>query len=353
MHKPGRHIAYSPLCVLTALIAVCLVSLTACFGVPSEPAVAARVNGELIYEDEVTAYIEGFRTKNTKYETDTGWAEFLKTNGYTSESIRTYVLDTYFIPKLLIRQQCDERGIQITEAELDQVIEQEKLYYEERYGENSWDSVLASYGYDEDTWRQNELDRLLEEQLMNTVVTDADPSESEIQVLANTTASNYNGKSSFYISYPSQQTAQTARDSLNLSADGTTTLEAFRSLGSNINAGWNSLSSDRDAMSTEYVQALNSLGLYQVSAPVQQGNSWMLIFCDATFNASSTGESVAIDSIPEGIYNQLVIDATTVKIESIFSSWLGELTEDSKIIYEPMPDGLPYNVNVTLVEEAE
>ncbi len=323
--------------------------LAGCFGIPEAPAVAAYVNGEEILEDDVTAYIEGFRAKNTKYETDTGWAEFLKTNGYTSEGIRSYVLNTNFIPEALIRQQCEARDIQITGAELDQVINQEKAYYEQRYGENSWDSVLASYGFDEDSWRQNELDRLLEEQLMNDVIDNAEPSVGELQALANETASNYNGKSSYYIVYDSAQAAQAARDSLNM-IDGTTTLEAFQALGNAVYAGWNSLAANRESLSTEYVQALNSLEVNHVSAPVQQGNSWLLIYCDATFNASASTQSVPLDTIPAEIYDQLVTDATTAKKKNLFSDWLSELAADSDIVYEPMPDGLPYSVNVTLEE---
>lgn len=331
-------------------LAFCMLILTGCFGIPEAPAVAAYVNGEEILEDDVTAYIEGFRSKNSEYETDTGWAEFLKTNGYTSEGIRSYVLNTNFIPETLIRQECDSRDIQITGAELDKVIEQEKAYYEQRYGENSWDSVLASYGFDEESWRENELNRLLEEQLMNDVISDVVPSEGEVQALANETASNYNGKSSYYISFDSEQAAQAARDRLN-TPDGTTTLEAFERLGNAVNAGWNSLSANRDTLTIEYVQALNSLDLNHVSAPVQQGNAWLLIFCNETFNASVSGEAVPLDSIPGDIYDQLVADATKLKKQNMFSDWLSELAENSYIVYEPMPDGLPYSVNVTLDEE--
>lgn len=163
-------------------------------------------------EDKVTEFIEGFRSKNAQYETDSGWAEFLKSNGYTSETLRTYVLNTVFIPQELIRQECAKLGIQIGDTELDEVIKQEKSYYEQRYGENSWDSVLASYGYDEESWRENELNRLLEEQLRSMVIDAVTPTEAEIQAQANESASMYNGKDSYYIQFASQQEAQAARD---------------------------------------------------------------------------------------------------------------------------------------------
>ncbi len=335
---------------VSVLLGMCCLFLCACFGIPQSPIVAARVDGQEIYEDEVTAYIEGFRIKNPEYETDTGWAEFLKSNGYTSETMRKYVLDTVFIPKTLIRRECESRNIKIIDAELDTVIQEEKNYYEQRYGENSWDSVLASYGYDEDSWRENERDRLLEEQLAQTVITDAQPTQGEIQALANQTASNYNGKSSYYIEFDTEQAAAEARSRIAI-GDSATSLEAFSTQGTPVYAGWNSLTSSRDAMSTEYIQTLNSLELNHVSQPVQVGGKWLLIFCNATFNAGSSGESVALDTVPPEIYDQLASDATDNKTEMLFAEWLDDLMRSSNIVYEPMPEGLPYSVNVTLAGE--
>ena len=327
----------------------CTLCLFGCFGIPQDPLVAANVNGEAIYEDDVTEYIEGFRAKNTDYETDSGWAEYLNSKGFTSETIRTYVLDTNFIPKALIKQECANRNIQVTDAELDYVIEQEKAYYESRYGEKSWDSVLASYGYDEGTWRENELNRLLEEQLADEVIADAEPTEGEIQAQANESAPNYSGKSSYYVSFPSEQEAQRALEQLNLQ-DETTTIEAFSALGEAVYAGWNSLNANRDSLAKEYIQALNSLELNHVSSPVQTGSTWVLIFCNSVFSAS-VGESVALGTIPAEIYEQIVADAVETKKERLFEDWLAAVKNDADIVYEPMPDGLPYSVNVSLVGE--
>ena len=189
-----RSISRSLLALVALALVLCpLFMLTGCFGMKQPPQIAAHVNGVAIPEDKVTEFIEGFRSKNAQYETDSGWAEFLKSNGYTSETLRTYVLNTVFIPQELIRQECAKLGIQVGDTELDEVIKQEKSYYEQRYGANSWDSVLASYGYDEESWRENELNRLLEEQLRSMVIDAVTPTEAEIQAQANESASMYNG----------------------------------------------------------------------------------------------------------------------------------------------------------------
>lgn len=120
-----RPISRSLLALVALVLVLCpLFTLTGCFGMKQPPQIAAHVNGVAIPEDKVTEFIEGFRSKNAQYETDSGWAEFLKSNGYTSETLRTYVLNTVFIPQELIRQECAKLGIQVGDTELDEVIKQ-------------------------------------------------------------------------------------------------------------------------------------------------------------------------------------------------------------------------------------
>lgn len=347
MHSAHRAIRST---LVAALLLMCVVPLGACFGVPNPPQVAATVNGDVIVENEVTDFIEAFRRKNVQFETDTSWADFLISNGYTSESLRTYVLENVFIPKLLIQQQCDERGIHVGDTELDNVIEREKEFYEDRYGENSWNSVLASYGYDEQSWRENELDRLLEEELSNEVFGEVVPTQAEIQATADKVASTYNGKKSYYIEFASEQDAQAAHARVVISNDRIN-LDQFNRLGSVVSAGWNSLPSARNDMSPEYVQASNSLELNQVSEPVEVDGTWMLVYCDEIFNVDEKGGDVVLQSIPAEIYDQIVADATLEKSTQLMDSWLKELAQSSDIVIEPMPSGLSYNVSTTYVEE--
>lgn len=332
-----------------ALTLICLFALSACFGLPQPPQVAATVNGEIIEESTVTSFIEDFRKKNAQYETDSGWAEFLLSNGFTSESLRTYVINNVFIPQELIRQQCAQRGIQISDTELQKVIEQEKEFYEQRYGENSWDSVLASYGYDEKSWRENELNRLLEEQLSKEIIGEVHPSEAEIQAQANQNASSYNGKYSFYIEFPSEQDAQNALERLS-GSDGKVSLEQFERLGNAQDAGWNSLPTTRDVMGIDYIQASNALDIDTVSEPININNAWYLIYCDKVFNVGAGGESVILRNIPQKIYDQIVADAAQVKADNLLNEWLDNLAMQSDITINPMPSGLPYNVSTTYVE---
>lgn len=212
------------ICVLASM------SLCACLGFSKQASIAATVDGVAITEAEVTSYIEGFRQEKTERETASGWATWLSNNGFTAESLREYVLNTVFIPKAVIRNQAKNMSLEVTEDELDQIIQKEKDYYEERTGVGSWDSVLASYGYDEDKWRDNERDRLLEERLKEAVVTDVKPSASQYKSYGAKIASNYNSKHSYFIAFDSEEAAKEALEELG-GTEVQVKLKHFKKLG--------------------------------------------------------------------------------------------------------------------------
>lgn len=200
-------------------------------GFSKQSSIAATVDGISITEDEVTSYIEGFRQEKTERETASGWASWLSNNGFTAESLREYVLNNVFIPKAVIRIQAKNLSLEVTEDELDQTIQKEKSYYEERTGIGSWDSVLASYGYDEDKWRDNEQDRLLEERLKETVIPDFTPTSSQYKSYGAKIASTYNSKHSYFIAFDSQEYAEEALTDLG-GTDVQVTLNKFKKSGS-------------------------------------------------------------------------------------------------------------------------
>lgn len=322
--------------------------LPGCFGIAGEERVAATVNGEGVLESEVTDYIEGFRSQNPEYESDAGWAEFLRGNGYTAESIRRLVLDTVLIPKVIIHQQCAARGVTLVDSELDAVIEKERLYYEGRYGANSWDSVLSSYGYDEESWRENEADRLLEEQLADEVVGTVEPTRAQVQAEADEGGTVYNGKHSHYLSFASEHAANVALSRLR-SHDGELTVRAFEAAGgSAADAGWNCIPADRDAMGTEYVTALNGLSEGEYSGAVQQGQEWVIVFCDEVFTIERSQGHVDLDRMPAEIRAQVEADAHDSLADEAFSKWMADVFEQASISYTELPDGLPYDVNVAV-----
>ena len=342
---------------------------------------AATVNGTPVSEDEVTDYIEGFRAENTDYETDDGWARFLSQAGYTAEGLRRYVLDTVFIPKLLVKQECTARGISVTDKDLDSTIKAEKAYYEKRYGKDSWDSVLASYGYDKDSWRDNEADRLLEEKLEDAVVEVAEVTDDQVQVVANEKAASYSGRHSWYLGFSTKEQAQAAYERIDEArraaaeqearaaaeeageafdearvpqVSDLTTLAAFNLLASDgaqaRDAGWTSLKTDRSKMSNAYTKALKGLAAGTVTAPFEDKGVWKLALCDELFEVAKDEEYIPLERIPEPIVGQLRRDTLEQVRKSEFSSWLSDVSAQASIVVNEMPQGLSYDVDAPLLE---
>lgn len=310
--------------------------------------VAATVGTASISEDTVTEYIEGFRSKNENCETDEGWASFLAKNGYTAESMRNYVLENVFIPHEVVRAKCAEMDITVSEDELSSAIAAEKEYYEQRYGADSWASVLASYGYDEESWRENEEARLLEQRCKDQVVGTIEPSQSQLQTYANENISTYNGKHSYYLSFDSLEEAQAVYDSFD-SADHVS-LEEFSAPGGAVNAGWSSVEADQKRVSADYITALNDLEAKQVSEPMEDGDAYVLIYCDKVFSAKGMTR-VKLGKLPQGILAALTSDCEQLLEDEAYDSWLQEATSQMSVTINDMPDGLPYDVNVALDDE--
>lgn len=365
MHK-ARNIR-KLLVVLACLL--CLLAgttLCGCLGLSKKAYVAATVGGISIDESDVTSYIEGFRKEDPSRETDTGWAQYLSSNGYTSESFRTYVLNTVFIPDTIIKVKAQRKGISITDEDLDDVIAAEKEHYEELYGANSWDSILASYGYDADTWRDSEMTRLLRSRLTDAVVGDVQATKQDVLEYGSQVAANYNGKHSYYILFDDESQAQETLEHLG-GKSASVTLSTFKKAakraaelygigaqeddGHNANvtytgikyAGWSSLG-DATANSA-YNNALNSLEVDTVSDVVQlSDNSWAVIYCDDAyvFQKHDLQDS---SKIPTAIYTRIVEGVEDLLREKQFETWLAKRQAKMKIKINAMPSGLPYDVS--------
>lgn len=316
-----------------------------------EKDVAAVINGEKIYEDQVTNYIEGFRKLESSYETNAAWAQYLAQCGYTAESLRKYVLNKLLIPQLIVRQECAKRNITITENELSDALESQKNHYELKYGEDTWGSILSSYGYDEQSWENNEEQHILEQSLMNSVIKKEKPDQEEKEKELIKNSSQYSGKHSYYISFNTFQDAKKFYDLLDKSTSDKLKKRAKKKFISNkqaLNAGWNCVDADRAIMTNEYITQLNKLKTNQVSYPLQVRDYYYLILCDKTYTAPQKGESVNLDTAPKVIQKEVTFNASNNVQEHKFNKWLNKIRNSSKIKINEMPQNLPYDVDIPL-----
>lgn len=313
--------------------------------------VAARVNGEKVYEEQITEYIEGFRNLEGNYETDSSWAEYLARCGYTAETLRLHILNSVFIPRVLVVQQCKKKNITVSESELNNSLQAEKNRYELKYGTDTWNSVLSSYGYDEQSWADTEEFRLLQLRLKDSLFKKQQPSKAALKNEIVSNRSVYTGKHSYYVSFKTLSEAKHFYESLSknskdkLIGDGK---ESFLEHKTRVDAGWNCVSSDRLNMTNEYVSELNNLSRNQISWPLKIREHYFVIWCDKIYSVKKNTQSVNLSNIPSAIYDELVKNASINIQDKHFDEWLEEVREDSKIIVYDMPKHLPYDVDIPL-----
>ena len=387
--RHNKH-SFTAMSCLSFAVALCCVMLTStgCLGFSQKESVACYVDDVEIYESSVTSYIEGFRNLNEDCETDTGWAQFLVTNGMTAESMRNYVLNEVFIPQAIVNIECDELGIVVTDKELDSYISKQKDEYEEVYGADSWASALTSYGYDEQTWRESEEYNLLKSKLMEEVVGDVELSDAQLQAYISTNSSTYNGKHSYYYVYDSEDAANATLNTIIASveqaaiASGTTdeattategqlpsfaqetasgsvvyTIDQqyFTATGSPTDAGWSSLekadstvaSIAQITQSGAYQTAVNELEKGQMSSVIKCEERWVIIYCDNSFQVQQDAAYLNLSDIPTDILTQFKIDGLASLKNDEFDSWLKQRIDEASINIVSMPEGLSYDVSTT------
>lgn len=381
LHRSHRHRGAALLASILAL-ALAAACLGGCLGLSKKVTVAATVGGTVISEEDVTAYIEGFRSQDDDRTTDAGWSQYLSSNGYTAESFRLKVLNDVFIPQASVKIQAAAQGIVVTDEELDGVIAAEKAYYEDSYGADSWTSVLASYGYDEESWRESEMNRLLQERLEDAVIGEVVPTGDDMAEYAPSIAPRFNGKHSYYIAFESEESAEQALASLG-GADASVKLAAFEKLAANVqelalieearqeeegedqdpeaaaayspaygmcDAGWGSLTDTAQNSNNIYTNALNKLELGTVSEVVEpEKGSWVIIYCDEAY-VFQERDLYDLEAVPDNIREALVEAVADQLRDDAFDAWLKEAMKGEDIVINDMPSGLSYDVSNKMVQ---
>lgn len=325
--------------------ALCAFSLAACgAGSGGSGQVAATVNGTEIYEDDVTEYIENYRASYS-LDTEEAWGEYLAQYGYTPESIREDVINSY-VSREIIKQAIEECDITVDSSEIDGYVNQMRSNYS---SDEAWESALSEAGLTEDEYREDIELSLQAEQLKEQVAPEEDPAEEDVLSYCQMYATYYDGaKRSSHILFNSddQETAQQVLDQINTGvldfADAATeysTDEGSAANGGDV--GWDKLTS----FVTEYTEGLSELEEGQVSGLVTSDYGIHIIKCTDVFTAPE--EVTSSDQLPTEFVDNIKTMLRSQNQSSAYNTWLEERTEAADIQINDMPDGLPYWVDMS------
>lgn len=339
--------------VAGAMSVVFAFGLTACSGsndaAKGDGTVAATVNGTEIYEQTITDYVENVREQMGLTE-DAAWGEWLVMYGYTPETIRKDVINSY-VQRELISQGADEKGITVDQAKVDEYVNSMKQYYET---DEEWQAALESAGMTEDYYRSEIELQLKTQALQESFATDEEPAEEDLIAQCQMYATAYDGaKKSSHILFETDDkaTAQDVLDKINAgeldfaaAAQEYSVDTASATDGGNV--GWDATNSFVE----EYTTALEALQEGQISGLVESEYGWHIIKCTQVFTAPE--EVTSSDQLPSEWVDGMKESLKSQAQSEAFNAWLEEAEASADIVINEMPEGLPYDLDLTPYQEA-
>ena len=335
------------------LSAACVWSLAACTSGDQASgdsgAVAATVGDVPISEDTVTKYIESIRSQMGVTDEDS-WGNWLAQNGYTPESVREEVVNSY-VQRELIKKGADERGITVDSTEVDGYVDQMKQNYDT---DEKWQEALTQAGMTEDEYRSEIELQLKNRGLLESFASDEEPSEEDLLQYAQMYATTYDGaKRSSHILFDSgdEATAREVLDKLNAGeldfAEAAKEYSKDGSASDGGDVGWDKTSSFVE----EYQTALDGLEKDQMSGLVTSTYGIHIIKCTDVFTAPE--EVTSLDQIPSDWVDSIKSSLKSQKQNEAYQQWLEEDKESSDVVINPMPEGLPYAVDMSKYQTSD
>ena len=329
-----------------SLSALCVVGITACSGNSTSGSkgvggVAATVNGAEIQEEEVTASVESIRSQMSLTDED-AWGEWMVKYDYTPEKVREEVIDS-LVTKQLIIQGAEEKGVTVSDDEVQSYVDQMKQNYA---SDDKWNEALQAVGMTEDEYKSNIKTSLLQQGLMKSFEGD-DPSDEDVLSYAQTYISSFDGaKRSSHILFDADdtETAQSVLDQINAGtldfAEAAKTYSKDGSAQNGGDVGWDKLTSFVD----EYQSALSGLNKGDVSQLVESSYGYHIIKCTDYFHVDESVTS--IDQVPKKIVSYVKNILKTQKESTAYSEWMDAYVKKADIQVNDMPKEVPYNVSL-------
>jgi foldase protein PrsA len=310
----------------------------------SDDAVAATVNGEEIYEQTITDYIANVREQMGLTDDD-DWASWMVSYDYTAETLRSDVIDSY-VSRALISQGAEELGITVDDSEIDEQVDAMKQYYD---SDEAWEEALEAVGMDEEYYRSEIEQQLKATKLRDYFASDEEPSEEDMIAQCQVYASTYDGarkSSQILFDADDKETAQEVLDKINSGELDFADAAAEYSIDSATaedggNVGWDSMNSYID----EYSTALDELAEGEVSDLVESDYGWHIIKCTEIYTAPD--EVTSTDQVPEEWLTEIKESLQYQAQTEAYNEWYEQYEEDADIVINDMPEGLPYDVDLS------
>lgn len=312
--------------------------------------VAATVNGEEVSEDKVTRAINNLRL-SYNYTDQDEWKDFLKQANQTPESLRYSILGTY-VNELLVRQCADQLGVSVSDEEVDEKVQSMASQYST---EEAWENALKGAGYVDGIQEYKEAITyaMLQEKINGIYAEEAEKDMKDnknVLSAVNESISQYDGAKKTSMVLFSSDEEILAKSTRKKIADGEMTIEEAAkeySISSSAkedsgDMGWNVLNQYDD----EYTGILSDLEKKgAVSKATETENGWVVVQLKEIYKAPKKVSKLS--SVPEEFVTEIKSNAVESKTSDKFDDWVDGLKGEQDVVVNPMPDNLPYWVDMS------
>ncbi|MCD8317063.1 MAG: peptidylprolyl isomerase, partial [Eggerthellaceae bacterium] len=270
---------------------------------------------------------------------------------YTPESVREEIIDGY-VTQELIRQEADARGITIDSDTVDQYVESMKSNYST---DEAWEDALEAAGMTEDEYRENIELSLMASELQTALGEETEVTDEEVLEYAQNYASTLDGaKRSSHILFSDDdydEAVEVLDELRNGEIDFADAAEEYSidtgSASQGGDVGWDALSS----FVTEYQDAVDGLEVGEISDIVESDYGYHII--TVTDEWTAPDEITSLDQLPDEFVDSFRSSLESSNASSAYSEWLSEARDSADIVINDMPEGLPYDVDMSAYETEE
>lgn len=317
--------------------------------------VAATVNGVEIPEDKVTRAINNYRM-NYGYEDQQEWHDYFETYNTTVECFRYDVLGQ-LIDRELVLQCADELDISTNDDEITEYVEKMSSQYS---SEEKWQEAVKDAGWDDEQAYRDALEysiiqKKIKEKMQGeqeAIFDDAALLEAE----QNYSASYDGAKKSAHIVFGADDEELANEVLAKINSGELTFEEAAKEYSTDEdtkdNGGaldWNVLIEDID---TDYSTALSELeNAGDMSGVVEVGNNYEIIEVTDVWTAPE--EITSTSQMPDEFAAKIRTDAIESNTDEAYDQWVIDKHPENDVVVNPMPENMPYYVDLSDVYSQE
>lgn len=315
--------------------------------------VAATIDGQDIAEDAVTAYIRQYRGY-AGYQEDGAWATFLDGMSSSPSAMREDAIKA-LARRVAVDKKAEETGTTVTDDEMDARIDEEAK--EAGHAEDYEAYVTGTLMYPSmDDYRADVRMEILLDKLVSSDIDPIEPSELQMVIHASDSTESYIGSRTYDLVVPLPEDASPSdvtqaedairgiRETLGDCKSTEDFLKGGTTEESEVkDRGWSCLSEPTAA----YLEALQNLTPGSMSEPFRDRDGWHVVWCAETFS-TRPDSSLSLSEMPEEIYRALKVDTMNALMDDEMSNYADNLLTEHDLKINPMPSGLPYDVDMDL-----